>query len=567
MREFDRTSPLRRAAVMWPLATLSLLVVLLFLLATRWEQERIQREFRDHAAQMTHGVERTLKQHLDLLESVHDFVASSPDLDRQAFQTFAAGTLSRGPGVQAISWDVRVPESQPSAMDPKRRPVRAAPGDEYVVEYYVEPHSEDASVLEFDPASDAVRRRALTLAREGDRPIASPVVQLGQDRSEGFILVRPVYAVGLPHTTTEERRRSLRGFVTAIVRVADLVQISVEEFNHDGIELRLFDQTAPGAEQLLYVHPRLSVASTFELAGRRWGVRASPGPEYLAAHRAWQAWAVLAAGLLFTGLVGAFLLMITGRAGRAEIDVGAHSDSDPKTLERMKDDFIGAVSHELRTPLAAIKGFVELMADGEAGPVNEVQRDFLEICARNADRLNALISDLLDVSRMESRGLELREDPVDLSDLLGNVAADFRAAAEAKGLEFRADVAELPLIMGDRDRLIQVFTNLVSNAIKYTPAGRVDLDGRVRQAEVEIVVQDTGIGLSPEDQAQLFTKFFRGTHRIVREAGGTGLGLVIAGAIVQRHGGRIDVESVPAAGTRFRVFLPLSSPPDSSAAA
>lgn len=238
----------------------------------------------------------------------------------------------------------------------------------------------------------------------------------------------------------------------------------------------------------------------------------------------------------------------------------ARDVTDRKALERMKEEFVGTVSHELRTPLAAIKGFIELVADGEAGPVTDTQREFLEISARNADRLTSLINDLLDVNRMESSGLELREDPVDLGDVLREVTANFRLAAEAKGLAFRpAGPKELPRIIGDRDRLVQVFDNLVSNAIKYTPGGEVSIDARVREAEVEIVVQDTGIGLSPEEQVQLFTKFFRGGHRIAREAGGTGLGLVIAKAIVERHRGRITVESEPGAGTRFRVSLPLPS--------
>ena len=421
----------------------------------------------------------------------------------------------------------------------------------------------------------------------------------------------------------------------------------------------------------------LGLAATYYVAGSLGLLLAtSPGDPTVAHPEAGIAlawWAVLAAGLVFTGLLGVFLLVIMGRATEAELELasivesssdaiigktlegtivswnaGAESTygytleevrnrhismlhatdgrnggseifdrvragnrltnletvnvtkdgrrievsltvspirdaagrvigaatiardvTDRKALERMKDEFVGTVSHELRTPLAAIKGFVELVADGEAGPVTATQREFLEISSRNADRLTALINDLLDVNRMEASGLELREDPVDLADVLGDVAATFRPAAEAKGLEFRADAVNLPRIIGDRDRLIQVFNNLVSNAIKYTPRGEVGIVARVWEGEVEILVWDTGIGLSPEEQAHLFTKFFRGGHRIAREAGGTGLGLVIAKAIVERHSGRIVVESDSGAGTRFRVFLPLPSrqPADSSAAA
>jgi PAS domain S-box-containing protein len=608
--------------------------------------------------------------------------------------------------LEAVARKDGYPAFEVREQNAKGHLVRAGRRDEYVVVYYLEPLEGNEAAVGFDVAEDSVRRQALTLARDLGRPIATSLIRLLRDRGEGFLMVRPVYASGLPHGTIEERRRSLRGYVTAVVRIADLVEIPLREVRHEGIELRLYDETAPGPQRLLYVHPQsagatitepgavrgagLGMTSTFEIAGRRWTVRASPGPRYPAAHRAWQAWAVLAAGLLFTGLLGAFLLVMTGRARKVELLVDqrtaelveshqavqqlasivesssdaiigktlegiivswnagaertygytldevrnrhismlhptdgrqegseifdriragdrltnletvnvtkegrlievsltvspfrdaagrvigaatiARDITDRKALERVKDEFVGTVSHELRTPLAAIKGFVELVADGEAGPVTDTQREFLEISARNADRLTALINDLLDVNRMESSGLELREDPVDLGDVLGDVAATLRLAAEAKGLDFRAGPAELPRIIGDRDRLIQVFNNLVSNAIKYTPSGEVGIDARVREAEVEIVVHDTGIGLSPEEQAHLFTKFFRGGHRIAREAGGTGLGLVIAKAIVERHRGRIAVESEPGAGTRFRVFLPLPSraSADSSAAA
>jgi PAS domain S-box-containing protein len=227
-----------------------------------------------------------------------------------------------------------------------------------------------------------------------------------------------------------------------------------------------------------------------------------------------------------------------------------------KALERVTDQFLGAVSHELRTPLTAIRGFVELVAEGEAGPVNETQREFLDITARNAERLGALINDLLDSENIESRRLEIRREPVDLEAVLSEVAGRFRQPAGEKGLAFREEVHPLPLVAGDRDRLVQLFGNLVSNAIKFTPRGEVGLFAAPTHDGVEVVVSDTGIGLTAEDQERVFAKFFRGTHPVVAEAGGTGLGLAIVKALVQRHRGTIQVESEAGRGSRFRVVLP-----------
>ena len=237
----------------------------------------------------------------------------------------------------------------------------------------------------------------------------------------------------------------------------------------------------------------------------------------------------------------------------------ARDITDRKQLDRMKDEFVGTVSHELRTPLTAIKGFIELVLDGDAGPVADTQREFLEVAARNADRLGSVINDILDVSRIESQGLEIRLEPTDIGAVLEDVASTFRLLAHNKGLTLRHVVANVPKVLADPPRLVQVFSNLLSNAIKYTPSGEVGIRAGVINDAVEVVVHDTGIGLTKDEQGQLFTKFFRGRDPVVADSGGTGLGLVIAKAIVERHRGTISVESEPGKGTRFRVTLPVAT--------
>jgi PAS domain S-box-containing protein len=236
----------------------------------------------------------------------------------------------------------------------------------------------------------------------------------------------------------------------------------------------------------------------------------------------------------------------------------ARDITDRKLLDRMKDDFVGTVSHELRTPLTAIRGFIELVADGEAGPVTDTQREFLQIAGRNSDKLGVLINDLIDMNLIESRRLDIRRGPLDLAEVLSDVASTFRTMAQSKGLTFREDVQQLPRISGDGRRLVQVFSNLVSNAIKYTPIGEVGIRAAPCPGGVGVTIHDSGIGLTAEEKAQLFTRFFRGRSPVVAEAGGTGLGLVIAKAIIERHQGTITVESQAGMGTRFLVTLPAS---------
>jgi PAS domain S-box-containing protein len=230
--------------------------------------------------------------------------------------------------------------------------------------------------------------------------------------------------------------------------------------------------------------------------------------------------------------------------------------TERKTIERLKDEFVATVSHELRTPLTAIRGHLELVLDEDAGPVSEQQREFLTVASQSTDRLGTLIDDLLDVDKLEAGKMAMRQEPVDLAALLREVAATFRLPAERKGLLFREEIPDRLVTVGDRDRLSQVFANLASNALKYTARGEVGIQARRLAEGIEVVVHDTGAGIAPEDQRHLFTKFFRSADPAVRDAGGTGLGLVIALATVKQHGGTIQVESRKGTGSRFRVTLP-----------
>jgi PAS domain S-box-containing protein len=251
---------------------------------------------------------------------------------------------------------------------------------------------------------------------------------------------------------------------------------------------------------------------------------------------------------------------VASDGGRAFVVI-VRDVTERRAVERMKDEFVATVSHELRTPLTALRGHVELVLDGDAGPVTDLQRRFLQVATQSADRLGALINDLLDVAKIEAGRVQLRRELVDLGAVVREVAATFRMEATRRGLAFQEELAELPRVVGDRDRLIQVFGNLVSNAIKYTPAGVVGVSARPTYGAVEVVVHDTGVGMTPEEQRQLFTKFFRSRDRRGHDPGGTGLGLVIAKGIVEGHGGTLAVESEPGVGTRFRVALPAVGGP------
>jgi signal transduction histidine kinase len=232
-----------------------------------------------------------------------------------------------------------------------------------------------------------------------------------------------------------------------------------------------------------------------------------------------------------------------------------------------KTAFVTLVSHELRTPLTSMMGYTELLREGEGGPLSPRQREWLGIIGHNADRLETLIDDLLDTTRMELGIIELKPTPLDLRPLIEEVARALRPQIARNGQRLTLELAEaLPAVVGDADRLRQILTNLLSNALKYTPSGgHITITAREDAGGVRVAVQDTGIGLTPDEQAQLFTPFFRAQHDPTRRVGGTGLGLAITRALVELHGGAITVASVAGQGSTFSFTLPTLHEPEDAA--
>ena len=227
-------------------------------------------------------------------------------------------------------------------------------------------------------------------------------------------------------------------------------------------------------------------------------------------------------------------------------------------VARMKSDFVSIVSHELRTPLTAIKGYLELILMGAAGPVSKQQASFLEIARANTERLHILVSDLLDLSRIESGKVELEVKVVSIPQLVDQVSTTLQKEFADRGMTLTTDVPDdLPEIFGDPGRIMQILTNLLSNAYKYTREGGAMVRARVEDSFLRIDVIDTGVGISAQDQALLFTRFFRAEDDLVRQQTGTGLGLNITKSLVELHGGEIRVASELGKGSTFSFTLPL----------
>ena len=245
-----------------------------------------------------------------------------------------------------------------------------------------------------------------------------------------------------------------------------------------------------------------------------------------------------------------------------------------RELDRMKTEFISLVSHELRTPLTSVRGFIELILDADLRGLDPQVREYLDIIAQNANRLATLLNDILDVTRIETDRVELNPRLCPLQDVIQQVAAEMQPLLSKNQHTLRLDVEpNLPPVWADQVRMAQILTNLFTNAIKYTPdPGTITVRARhVRQADhlppqasrnqilpcVMVSVQDTGIGISDEDQARLFSRFYRANTKTGQLVGGTGLGLSIVKAFVEMHGGQVWVDSALDSGATFYFTIPI----------
>ncbi len=268
---------------------------------------------------------------------------------------------------------------------------------------------------------------------------------------------------------------------------------------------------------------------------------------------------VLASSVVLVAIVRAAVLVAEKLGStRNEMELLALQNRRLLELDALRDSFVSVVSHELRTPLTSVRGYLELLRQGEGGPVTEEQQRLMAVIDRNAGRLLRLVEDLLFVGQVDAGTLALELGPVDLGDIAVQSAETARTHAAHSGIELVLSQGLLPVLLGDGGRLGQLLDNLISNALKFTPRGgrvtvRTGRNGDVVFAEVE----DTGMGISAADQERLFERFFRTTSATAQAIPGIGLGLSISQAIAEAHGGKLLVSSLLGVGTTFRLEAPL----------
>ena len=331
----------RRLSVTLPMVATFALAVFLFLYASRREEEALRAAFQERSQALLSAIQSSCEDHLDALHSMSLVLGMLPRIGPREFHTIVSGELAHRPSIQALSWNPRISRAQRADLeggrggpagfqvterDTQGRLIPAAAREEHVPVLYIEPLAGNQRALGFDVSSEPIRREALQRARDTGEVSASSRIRLVvQEEEEQFavLLFSPVYRSGIVPDTQERRRSELLGYATAALRIGDLVRTAVQELRLDGLTFALVDTRETEGESRLFADPLwdrrsaeggLESQKSFSLGGRRWEVRVASSRT----NRSWRATLVLATGLLFTGMLGAFLLVVTSRASQVE---------------------------------------------------------------------------------------------------------------------------------------------------------------------------------------------------------------------------------------------------------
>lgn len=600
-----------------PLVATCAMTIAMFIFVRERDLARVEGEFKHLTGDIINDLEAKLSDYREVLGSVARLHESSRHVTREEFRHFVLPFLKRHTGIRALAWDPIVeradretfereaekdfPNFQIARFDNGKK-VPDLERDEHVVIRYIEPFEGNGSVVGANVSSTPERAEAIGRARTSGMMAATTKLNLLQGNvGEGnFVVYYPVIQ------STE-----VKGFIGGVFTIEHMVDSALHNPHYRNVSFDVSDETSfetvpmfssDGASKELSLFSR---DTEIFFGGRRWLVHFRGGPSFLARFRSYDAWSILVGGLLFTGLFGAFLLLVTGISSRLREtneqlleEVRAREESNEALLKseeglvslnrelekrvlartkeleqaneeleeknalltqatRFKSQFLANMSHEIRTPLTSIIGRSEIALTGEL--TQSEQQESLSTIMRNGKHLLGIINDILDLSKVEAGKLETELLPVSPFDVIDDVTNITAPQAKEKHISFEVEYSyPLPtVITTDPTRLKQILINLCGNAVKFTSQGAVRLKVTY-DAVAQLLffsVHDTGIGMTDAQKEHLFQAFTQGDTSTTRRFGGTGLGLVIAYELAAKLGGEVTVESTNGKGSVFTASI------------
>jgi signal transduction histidine kinase/DNA-binding response OmpR family regulator/HPt (histidine-containing phosphotransfer) domain-containing protein len=591
---FTRNQLSWRVVLMSGVALFGIVISLVgFFVARDIEFEFEKQQFVGKASEDALVIKAAIAEDLDQVSDLRALFETFPDVNLSKFRAFARRLIEHDTSILSNSWIVPVTREGRAAheadglhqgilnyhiraIDPQgKRPLPSPERDEYFPLLFSTEDPGSSAAYGLDLGSEEGRLTTLKQARDSGELAISSIVVLhsGKGDRRGFFGLLPVYRSGLPNASIEDRRRNLVGFVQGVFNLSGMIEsiFSTRAPTKDR-DFYFFGPKAEPDERPIYVHssrPASAALSGITRAGleaqthwstplpvgdRAWTLITVPTSDARATQNS-RATIIFVVGLLATALLIGLLLAYFRNAQLENARLVAEQGS------LAKSEFLSSMSHEIRTPLNGVIGMTGLLL---ATSLTQQQRRYAETVRQSGEALLSVINDVLDFSKIEAGKVDLEIIDFDLSEIVESVTAIVAVRAAEKDLELASFVEhELPQRMrGDPFRLRQVLTNLASNAVKFTERGEVVLRAK-HQSDgegaplVRFEVEDTGIGISPDQRGRLFEAFEQSDVSTSRKYGGTGLGLAICSRLVRLMGGEIGVESQPGKGSTFWFTVPL----------
>ena len=674
------------------------LIVAIFFSAAHSDQQKIERAYHENVREIADKLFSAFKQPINALTPLKGLYLASDNVSAEDFRLFTAELLSGE--ITALSWNQKVLHSERKSYEAQMieegfshffikennqndETIIAPEHDNYIVVSQIEPYAKNHKAHGFNVASEPTRNRALIFANQTGKPAMTTPLHLLQSNTNdlAYLIFMPVYTTLDVPKSFELREQLLRGYVTALIRIAPQLESIHQSFSKDDFVMSLDDITEPENPITLYRDSKpVSVVSRSYLwsvreniAGRVLYLTITPTQKFIDKQLSGRSWYVLVGGLLFCSLLGGFLLLVTGRTqyisslverrtlelesildgaveaiiiinnygyiervnpaacrlfktseqeligenskkiiplledllfpslneqsntvshstwkaietqgicsdgGKLPIEIGLskvelpdrriytcliHDIAARKKVDKLKNEFVSTVSHELRTPLTSITGALGLLIGGAVPAVPDKAIDLLIIAKNNAERLGRLVNDILDIEKLEFGKLELDISGCDIHVLMQQAIDQNMGYAMKYGvrldLDNEATAGKKITVLADPDRFLQVMSNLISNAVKFSHMdGIVKVYTKATDKEITFYIEDFGTGIPPEFRKKIFQKFAQADSSDTRKRDGTGLGLSISRIIVERMGGTIDYTTQVDKGSVFFFSLPI----------
>ncbi len=594
----------------------SLLVFLgvagLFLYAKTWEEKKIKYQVESDVDLQQEGYIHEYEGIKNVLGSIERLYISSNSVELSEFQDFTMHYLREFPFISALEWvPVVKPENKEKFIKEAREKYypdfelkflnknEAALKNQkdYYPVYYAVPLSGNEKALGLDLGSNAERLEVINRAISTAEMAGSKVVSLVQDsqKENGLLLFNPIFK-SQGNEKLGYRTIDLIGFALAVIKIEDWISLAGNHTKMAHFYLEISDVTDKNAVHTIYLHhnkqEKLHKQNVeirhINFSGRTMEFKYIPYSSYISSFYDWKNWLVQLAGLIFICVIVIFMLLVSGDTQRIENLIRdktqslimANAELSELILERKeieyelrleqektekanlaKSMFLANMSHEIRTPMNGIMGLGDMLSRTS---LTEEQAEFVRLINISSESLLTIINDILDFSKIEAGKLQLENVSFHMEKLLIEVSKLMELKATEKGIDLKLHLdSEMPAFMvGDAQRVRQILINLVSNAIKFTNEGSVEVIAKVKsrtdsKAKIFLSVKDTGIGIAPEKQHQIFSEFEQADVGIQRKFGGTGLGLSISKRLIEMMGGHLMLQSIEGKGSEFSFYLNL----------